>query len=56
MLIGISIISCKSKNEEQKKVEKEKTSSSEAKIWEVDFLDEFDTFNPDNWQDQRIWV
>lgn len=52
ILIGISVMSCKTKNEEQK----EKTSSTEAKIWEVDFLDEFDTFNPDNWQDQRIWV
>ncbi len=25
-------------------------------VWEVDFLDNFDTFNSDNWQDQRIWV
>lgn len=25
-------------------------------IWEVDFLDNFDTFSPENWQDQRIWV
>ena len=24
--------------------------------WEVDFFDDFDTFNPENWQDQRIWV
>ena len=24
--------------------------------WEVDFFDDFDTFNEDNWQDQRIWV
>lgn len=24
--------------------------------WEIDFLDNFDTFNPNNWQDQRIWV
>jgi hypothetical protein len=24
--------------------------------WQVDFLDEFDTFNPENWQDQMIWV
>jgi beta-glucanase (GH16 family) len=28
-------------------------SSSE---WEVDFFDDFNTFNTDNWQDQRIWV
>lgn len=25
-------------------------------IWAIDFLDEFETFNPENWQDQRIWV
>lgn len=24
--------------------------------WEIDFLDNFDNFNSDNWQDQRIWV
>ena len=25
-------------------------------VWETDFLDDFDTFSPENWQDQRIWV
>jgi beta-glucanase (GH16 family) len=25
-------------------------------LWEVDFIDEFNTFNLENWQDQRIWV
>jgi len=24
--------------------------------WQVDFLDNFDTFNKDNWQDQLLWV
>ena len=24
--------------------------------WEVGFFDDFDTFNAENWQDQRIWV
>ena len=24
--------------------------------WHVNFIDEFDTFNPENWQDQPIWV
>ena len=24
--------------------------------WETDFLDDFDTFNPENWQDQILWV
>ena len=25
-------------------------------LWAVDFIDDFDTFNLENWQDQRIWV
>jgi beta-glucanase (GH16 family) len=24
--------------------------------WEVDFFDDFDSFNPDNWRDQAVWV
>ena len=24
--------------------------------WKVDFFDDFETFNTENWQDQRIWV
>ncbi|MFT6485885.1 MAG: hypothetical protein ACJAWN_002617, partial [Neolewinella sp.] len=40
-----------------KKTETEaNTEAGAATAWEVDFLDEFDTFNPKNWQDQRIWV
>ena len=29
------------------------TSTAE---WEVDFFDDFDSFNPQNWQDQLLWV
>ena len=29
---------------------------SQEKIWIIDFYDDFDSFNSDNWQDQRIWV
>jgi len=52
VLIGFSILitSCKEKNEKTKVVEE----SNE--FWKVDFLDDFDTFNSDNWQDQRLWV
>lgn len=32
------------------------TNNDSTEVWEVDFFDDFDTFNPDNWQDQRIWV
>jgi len=50
MIIGMSVLSCKTKEKENSN----KTVTSD--VWEVDFLDNFDTFNPDNWQDQRIWV
>lgn len=36
---------------------KEKTnSSSSEEVWVVDFFDDFETFDTNNWQDQRIWV
>lgn len=31
-------------------------SQTSAAEWEVDFHDDFDRFDPANWQDQRIWV
>ena len=27
-----------------------------ASGWQVDFFDDFNTFNPENWQDQMLWV
>ena len=30
--------------------------SKQPGSWKVDFLDNFDTFNEDNWQDQMLWV
>jgi beta-glucanase (GH16 family) len=50
IIIGMSILSCKTKEKENSN----KTVASD--VWKVDFLDNFDTFNPENWQDQRIWV
>lgn len=29
---------------------------SSDNIWKTDFFDDFETFNPDNWQDQMLWV
>ncbi len=52
MIITMSILSCKTKEKEKQDSTKEVTSD----VWKVDFLDNFDTFNPENWQDQRIWV
>ena len=51
LLASLSLLaSCKEADKKNKEV-KDTTST-----WEVDFLDEFETFNPENWQDQRIWV
>jgi len=50
MLIATLIVACKPK--EKKDSNKNPNSSK----WKVDFLDNFDTFNPSNWQDQSIWV
>ena len=30
--------------------------SDTSELWKVDFKDDFESFNSDNWQDQRIWV
>jgi beta-glucanase (GH16 family) len=49
--IAISLISCRT--EHKNEIAQTQVQST---VWEVDFIDEFDTFNPDNWQDQRIWV
>lgn len=29
---------------------------SNSGAWEIDFFDDFDTFDPTNWQDQLMWV
>lgn len=48
----VLLTSCKSENKKMKKEEKETTNT----VWEIDFLDEFDSLNPDHWQDQLLWV
>ncbi len=34
----------------------EDVAAEESGGWVVDFFDDFDTFDPANWQDQRLWV
>ena len=49
-LLLILVLSCKNNTK------KEAPNNAEDPVWATDFLDEFETFNPKNWQDQRIWV
>jgi beta-glucanase (GH16 family) len=50
LVLPLMVSSCKDGNQEKK------AAQETASTWETDFHDDFDTFNPDNWQDQRIWV
>ncbi|MBT8268405.1 MAG: family 16 glycosylhydrolase [Flavobacteriaceae bacterium] len=50
ILLSIVFLGCK------KGVKQKEDSTAQMETWQVDFLDDFDTFNPENWQDQRIWV
>jgi len=36
--------------------EKRNKAQDAAIRWQIDFIDNFDFFNPDNWQDQILWV
>ena len=46
-LTSLLLYSCNFSNRDKTDLESE---------WIVDFLDNFDYFNAENWQDQRIWV
>jgi len=48
--IVILTIACKTKDK------REGIKTGISSVWQIDFLDNFDTFNTENWQDQRIWV
>jgi len=50
MIIGMSLLSFKIN------AQKDANKTTAPVVWKVDFQDDFDTFNPENWQDQRIWV
>ncbi|NNK83606.1 MAG: glycoside hydrolase family 16 protein [Flavobacteriaceae bacterium] len=50
LIILLCFTSCKSNDKEYS------NNTYTTDKWEIDFLDEFNIFNPNNWQDQRIWV
>jgi len=57
LLVGLTIIAVYLFSDftvlESSSTDKDSKGNSE---WGIDFFDDFDSFNPDNWQDQRIWV
>ena len=51
-----SLLGCKDQANTNNHKEPNMNQESPTPTWETDFIDEFETFNADNWQDQRIWV
>jgi len=51
VLASLLFIGCGETKKKEQSTEPEK-----AVVWVVDFFDDFDSFNAENWQDQRIWV
>ena len=51
IIFTLALSSCREKEQKVQVIETAATAG-----WEIDFMDDFDSFNPDNWQDQRIWV
>ena len=46
-------MSCQNNSETTQQTEEQ---TQETADWETDFFDDFETFNEENWQDQRLWV
>ena len=51
-IIVILLTACSQNSGDQESDNKQQVSSG----WHVDFFDDFDTFDRDNWQDQILWV
>jgi beta-glucanase (GH16 family) len=56
LLAGCLLAACAGAEREQPKPLAQAATSATADAWEVDFLDEFERFEPTNWQDQLLWV
>ncbi|NNC46347.1 MAG: glycoside hydrolase family 16 protein [Winogradskyella sp.] len=52
IIFAVLTLSVSCKSDKQNTMVEQNTTES----WAVDFFDDFNTFNADNWQDQRIWV
>ena len=53
LLIVVLLMNC---TNSQQSSSSEDEQAAETAQWTVDFFDDFESFNTDNWQDQRIWV
>ena len=49
VIFGYASIACSTSTSKNKSLNSEET-------WKIDFFDDFNSFESENWQDQRIWV
>jgi len=58
LLLGVVwlLASCAGVESEPPEAAQQASVSASADGWVVDFLDDFDRFEPKNWQDQLLWV
>ena len=49
VIFGYASIACSTSTSKNKSLNTEET-------WKIDFFDDFNSFESENWQDQRIWV
>ena len=52
LVLAMALTSCSVKPE----LEQTSLATASAKSWNIDFIDNFDHFDENNWQDQMIWV
>lgn len=52
LVLALGLSSCSVDSEQ----EQSGLTTSSSKAWNIDFFDDFDSFDENNWQDQMIWV
>jgi beta-glucanase (GH16 family) len=53
IVLAVLVSACSPDVSEERVIEDQ---ANELSGWQIDFLDEFDSFNTENWQDQILWV
>ncbi|MEM7414354.1 MAG: family 16 glycosylhydrolase [Gemmatimonadota bacterium] len=56
LLVSMSLIACAPSSSDDSAEPDAMAGDAVAAGWESTFFDDFDSFNPDNWQDQLLWV
>lgn len=56
LLVSLSLIACAPTSSDDAAEPDAMAEDAVQTGWETTFFDDFDSFNPDNWQDQLLWV